>query len=248
MQKISVGISDVGIYIPTPLMDLDALLGERVKRDPSLERRLRRAIESTGQKSIRFPQPWEDSVSIAAQSAYDLLKRHPEMLAGLRYLATGTETSVDQSKPMAAYVQGMLQGAGIDIPETLMTFQALHACAGGTVAILGIAGMLAMSPERRESGLVISSDIARYDAPSTAEITQGAGAISVLIENNPRLMELDLDTQGLCSRDVDDFFRPNGSVTAKVKGGYSIQCYNEALDAAFHDHCARRGQTAEEVL
>ncbi|MEE8440629.1 MAG: hypothetical protein V3S41_02820, partial [Spirochaetia bacterium] len=247
-QKISVGNIDVGIYIPTPLMDLDALLGERVKRDPSLERRLRRAIESTGQKSIRFPQPWEDSVSIAAQSAHSLLKRNPEMLPGLRYLATGTETSVDQSKPMAAYVQGMLQGAGIDVPESLMTFQALHACAGGTIAILGIAGMLAMSPGRRESGLVISSDIARYDATSTAEITQGAGAISVLIENNPRLMELDLDTQGLCSRDVDDFFRPNGSITAKVKGGYSIQCYNEALDAAFHDHCARRGQTPEEVL
>jgi hydroxymethylglutaryl-CoA synthase len=149
---------------------------------------------------------------------------------------------------MAAYVEGMLQAAGIEVPETLMTFQTLHACAGGTIAMLGIAGMLAMSPGRRESGLVISSDIARYDAPSTAEITQGAGAISLLIENNPRLMELDLDTQGLCSRDVDDFFRPNGSVTAKVKGGYSIQCYDEALDAAFYDHCVRRGQTPEEVL
>jgi len=248
MQNVSVGISDVGIYLPTPLMDLETLFARRIKEAPGLERRLRRAIDSTGQKSIRFPQPWEDSASIAAQSAYGLLKRHPEMLPGLRYLATGTESSVDQSKPMAAYVEGMLQTAGLDVPETLMTFQAQHACAGGTIAILGIAGLLAMSPERSESGLVISSDIARYDAPSTAEITQGAGAISVLVENNPRLMELDLDTQGLCSRDVDDFFRPNGSVTAKVKGGYSIQCYNEALDVAFHDHCSRRGQTPAEVL
>ncbi|MBU8913679.1 MAG: hypothetical protein KOO61_06610 [Spirochaetales bacterium] len=248
MQNVSVGISDVGIYIPSPLMNLETLFDRRVKEHPDLERRLRRAIDSTGQKSIRFPHPWEDSVTIAAQSAYDLLKRRPEMLPGLRYLATGTESSVDQSKPMAAYVEGMLQRAGIDVPETLMTFQAQHACAGGTVAILGIAGLLAMSPGRPESGLVISSDIARYDAPSTAEITHGAGAISVLIENNPRLMELDLDTQGLCSRDVDDFFRPNGSVTAKVKGGYSIQCYDEALNVAFHDHCARRGQAPDEVL
>ena len=102
MQNVSVGISDVGIYLPTPLMDLETLFARRIKEAPGLERRLRRAIDSTGQKSIRFPQPWEDSASIAAQSAYGLLKRHPEMLPGLRYLATGTESSVDQSKPTAA--------------------------------------------------------------------------------------------------------------------------------------------------
>lgn len=229
-------------------MDLEKLYERRIAEDPKVQRRLRRAIDSTGQKSIRFPQPWEDSATIAAQSAYGLLKRNPSAIPRLRYLATGTESTVDQSKPMAAYVEGMLQASGLQVPETLMTFQAQHACAGGTVAMLGIAGILGLSPGRKETGLVISSDVARYDAPSTAEITQGAGAISVIVENDPRLMELDLDTQGLCSRDVDDFFRPNGSVTAKVKGGYSIQCYNEALDTAFHDHCSRRGQTPEEVL
>jgi hydroxymethylglutaryl-CoA synthase len=248
MGKVSVGISDVGIYVPTPLMNLDTLSKRRATQDPSMERRLRRAIESTGQISIRFPERWEDNSTMAAQSAYEILRRNPEIIGGLRYLATGTETSIDQSKPVAAYVQGMLQAAGLDVPETLMTFQVQHACAGGTAALLSIAGMLAMSPDRAESGLVISSDIARYDTPSTAEITQGAGAISLVVENNPKLMEFDLDTQGLCSRDVDDFFRPNGSVTAKVKGGYSIQCYNEALATAFQDHCTRRGEDPADVL
>lgn len=229
-------------------MDLEKLFQRRVAEQPKFERRLRRAIDSTGQKSVRFPSPWEDSATLAAQSAYTLLKRQPEKLAGLRYLATGTETTVDQSKPMAAYVEGMLQRSGLAVPETLMTFQSQHACAGGTIALLGIAGMLAAVPERSESGLVVSSDIARYDAPSTAEITQGAGAISVIVENNPALLEFDLATQGLCSRDVDDFFRPNGSTVAKVKGGYSVQCYNEALEVAFHDHCNRRGEKPEDVL
>jgi isopentenyl-diphosphate delta-isomerase type 2/3-hydroxy-3-methylglutaryl CoA synthase len=229
-------------------MELSRLYDERVRNDPGIERRLRRSIEATGQVSFRFPEPWEDSATIAAQSAYGLLARHREKLSGLRYLATGTETTVDQSKPMAAYVEGMLQKAGLEVPESLMTFQSQHACAGGTVALMSIAGMIAAAPGRAESGLVISSDIARYDAPSTAEITQGAGAISLLVENNPSLLELDLETQGLCSRDVDDFFRPNGSITAKVKGPYSVQCYNEALDSAFHDHCSRRGESPEDVL
>jgi hydroxymethylglutaryl-CoA synthase len=204
-------------------------------------------VEKTGQEAIRFPEPWEDSATIAAQAAHTLLSRNPEATKMLRYIGTGTETTVDQSKPMAAYVEGMLQGSGLDVPERLMTFQAQHACAGGTIAMMSIASLLALS-NNEGTGLVVSSDVARYDAPSTAEITQGAGAVSLLVEQNPKLIELDMSTPGFCSRDVDDFFRPNGSVTAKVKGGYSMQCYNEALDVAFHDHCERRGMSPQELL
>jgi hydroxymethylglutaryl-CoA synthase len=247
MEQKPVGISDLQVFIPSPRMALEPLVEYRIKQLPALDRRLRRAVEKTGQEAIRFPEPWEDSATIAGQSAYELLKRNPESTQKLRYIGTGTETTVDQSKPMAAYIEGMLQGSGLSVPETLMTFQAQHACAGGTIAMMGVAGMLALAG-RDESGLVVSSDVARYDAPSTAEITQGAGSVSLLVENNPRLLELDLTTPGFCSRDVDDFFRPNGSITAKVKGGYSMQCYNEALDVAFHDHCERRGVSPESMI
>lgn len=248
MEQVRVGIGDVEIYVPSPRISLEMLFDRRVSDDPELDRRLRRAIEKTGQVAIRFPQPWEDSATIAAQSAHGLLSRNRGALSRMRFLATGTESSVDQSKPVAAYVQGMLRKSGVEVPDTVSTFQVQHACAGGTIAMLGIAAQLALSGARQESGVVISSDVARYDAPSTAEITQGAGSVSLLVETNPRLIDLDLETQGYCSRDVDDFFRPNGSVTAKVKGGYSVQCYNEALDVAFHDHCTRRDMDPDEVL
>ena len=247
MEKTKVGISDLEIYVPSPRMGLDTLVEHRVSQNPGFERRIKRAIEKTGQEAIRFPTPWEDSATLAAQSSYALLRRNEKSTQRLRYIGTGTETTVDQSKPMAAYLEGMLQNSGIDVPETMMTFQAQHACAGGTVAMLSAAGLLAQS-DRDESGLVVSSDIARYDAPSTAEITQGAGAVSLLVEKNPQLIELDLGTQGLCSRDVDDFFRPIGSTTAKVKGAYSMQCYNEALETAFRDYCERRGEAPADVL
>ncbi|MFW5742984.1 MAG: hydroxymethylglutaryl-CoA synthase, partial [Spirochaetota bacterium] len=228
-------------------MGLDTLVAHRIAEDPKFERRLKRAIEKTGQGAIRFPAPYEDSATLAAQASYSLLRRNPDSTRRLRYIGTGTETTVDQSKPVAAYLEGMLQNSGVDVPETMMTFQTQHACAGGTIAMMSIAGLLAGSSQD-DSGLVVSSDIARYEAPSTAEITQGAGAVSLLVERDPKLVELDLDTQGLCSRDVDDFFRPIGSVTAKVKGAYSMQCYNEALEVAFEDHCKRRGTKPADVL
>ena len=247
MEQTPIGIGDLQISIPPPRITLESMIEHRIREFPELERRLRRSVDKTGQAAVRFPEPWQDSATIAAQASYELLLRNATAVPSIRYLGAGTETTVDQSKPMAAYVEGMLQSAGIDIPERMMTFQAQHACAGGTIALMGIAGLLSMT-DRDERGLVVSSDIARYDAPSTAEITQGAGAVSLLVEKNPRLLEIDFATAGYCSRDVDDFFRPNGSVVAKVKGGYSMQCYNESLDVAFHDHCERVGKAPEAAI
>ena len=215
----SVGISDISVYLPKPVIDLHELVRRRVAQQPKLARHMERAMATTGQKSIRFPELWEDTATMAAQAAYDLLRRNPQLdLAAIRHLAVGTETTVDHSKPVSAYVQGMLQQAGVRLPDSLSSFQVQHACAGGTMALLSIAGMLQTSGRPGESGIVMATDIARYETESTAEITQGAGAVAMLVENSPRLIELDLATVGYFSRDVDDFFRPLGSKTAQGQG------------------------------
>ncbi|MFO8063770.1 MAG: hydroxymethylglutaryl-CoA synthase [Spirochaetia bacterium] len=247
MSKTSVGISDLFLYVPSPRISLDTLVDYRVAADPSIARRLRRALESTGQRAVRYPRLYEDNVTLSAEATAGLLRRRGTG-DGLRYLAVGTETPVDHSKPVAAYVEGALQNAGIDVPETISTFQVQHACAGGTISMLSVGALLQVAGRPGESGIVLSSDIARYDAPSTAEVTQGAGAVAMLVENQPKLLSLDLSTVGYASRDVDDFFRPLGSVTAKVKGGYSVQCYNDAFDTALHDHAARREMEVSDVL
>ncbi len=249
MTTSAVGIGDLAVYIPQPCMDLETLVGYRVNGDAKMERRLRRAVESTGQKSMRYPYPWEDNATLAAQAGDRLLRQNPRLdLSKLRYIAVGTETSVDLSKPVAAYVEGMLQNAGHPVPDSISTFQVQHACAGGTISMMSVGALLQAAGRTDETGMVICSDIARYETATTAEITQGAGSVAILVETNPRLVELDISTQGYCSRDVDDFFRPLGSVTAKVKGGYSVQCYHESLDAAFRDHCQRTGEEPREAL
>jgi hydroxymethylglutaryl-CoA synthase len=72
--------------------------------------------------------------------------------------------------------------------------------------------------------------------------------VALLIETDPRLLELDLSTIGFCSRDVDDFFRPLGSDTAKVKGRYSMEQYWANLETAFLDHAQRIGELPSEAL
>ncbi|MFW5785612.1 MAG: hydroxymethylglutaryl-CoA synthase family protein [bacterium] len=247
MEDRRIGIGDISVYIPAPEIHLDELLEHRVRQRPDLERRLRRAVESTGQISIRYPELWEDAATLSAEAVRTLVDQGND-LRGTRYLAVGTETGVDHSKPIAAYVQGMMHQSDASIPGSVSTFQVQHACAGGTIAMLSVGALLQAAGRDNEQGLVICSDIARYDVPSTAEITQGAGSVGLLIEGNPRLLELDITTQGYASQDVDDFFRPLGSTTAKVKGGYSVQCYNEALEAAFDDHATRLEMDPKELL
>ncbi len=249
MAELPVGIADLSVYIPSPQISLKTIAERRIAQDPEFERRLRRAISVTGQESIRFPDVWEDNVTLSATGARRLLDRlSPQEIAGIRYLAVGTETAVDHSKPISAYVEGALERSGLSIPHSLSTFQVQHACAGGTISMLSVSALLRVAARTNERGVVICSDIARYDAPSTAEITQGAGSVSMLIEPNPRLIELDLATQGYSSSDVDDFFRPLGSITAKVKGRYSVECYHNALAEAFADHCSRLGAKPADVL
>lgn len=248
--EVKVGISDIAIYLPKLKIDLESIIKKRAleSNGKTLERVLKRTLEKTGLLSMHFPEIWEDSVTMAAQAALKLVNRKQFNLNALRYLVSGTETGVDHSKPLASYVSGILKKAGISIPQSISTFQTQHACAGGTVALMAISALLGFTNQEGESGIVMCSDIARYSKYTSAEMTQGAGAIAMLTETNPKLVELDLKTSGYSSKDVDDFFRPLGSDVAKVKGGFSIRCYMEAMDSALIDLAQRKKTTPENLL
>ncbi len=249
MDQTKIGIGDIGLYLPSPRMRMDTLVKSRAVSHPELVNHLSKAIKKTGLTAFRFPEPWEDTASLAGNAAVVVLDRMtPAQVRGIRSIVTGTETAVDHSKPVSAYVQGMLQNANYDIASNLSTFEVKHACAGGTAALLSSSSMLGFSGNPDDRALILCSDISRYEAPSAAEMTQGAGSAALLIEKNPRLLEIDLRNQGYFSSDVDDFFRPPGSVTARVKGGYSMKCYRDALIAAYSDYCNRLQKSPQEVL
>jgi hydroxymethylglutaryl-CoA synthase len=247
---MAVGISDIAIYLPRQMIEIQTVIDHRSLEEDGVKvgKLLTRALKRTGLTSLHFPKSFEDPVTMAAEATLSLLKRNRFPLSSLRYLATGTETSVDHSKPLASYVMGALKKAQMSLPTTVSTFQTQHACAGGTLALLGIAALLQMTADRKEAGLVICSDIARYEKRTSAEVTQGAGSVCLLVESSPQLIELDLQNAGFCSNDVDDFFRPLGSETAKVKGSFSIQCYKEAMEGAFLDVAKRKKQSIQDLL
>jgi hydroxymethylglutaryl-CoA synthase len=111
-------------------------------------------------------------------------------------------------------------------------YEIKHACYGGTAGIVTSIDWIARNYGNSKKALVIMTDVARYGFGSPGEPTQGAGAVALLVEKNPRLLSVDTRTNGIFSKDVFDFWRPTGHRVPIVDGKYSVACYLEAMEEA----------------
>lgn len=245
-----VGISDIQLFFPKNSLDFQILVKEREKENPIWKDKLEQALKLTGQKNLRFPYRDQDSVTLGAEALYKLLKNNQRDLSHLRVLISATETTVDHSKSLSSYIVEALEKEGFPFVNSYATFQVQNACVAGSYGMLSALALLQVGSKKPEGdwGILIASDISRYDSPSTAEITQGAGSAALLLEENPKLLRIDLSSIGYSSQGTDDFFRPLESLTAKVKGRYSIECFSNALREAFLNFCDRKQDYPEVVL
>jgi hydroxymethylglutaryl-CoA synthase len=97
---------------------------------------------------------------------------------------------------------------------------------------------------RKPYALVIGTDISRYPLRSPGEYTQGAGAVAMLICEQPRLLIMEPGLMSAVTQDERDFFRPNWSATAVVDGKYSIGVYLDCIEAAWQGWLERYAAAA----
>jgi len=179
-----------------------------------------------GAREMAVAEPGEDTVALAALAAKRALDATGHRELGM--LVVGTETGVDHSKPVASYVHGLL-----GLPTTMRVFDTQHACYGGTAGVMAAMEWIASGAAAGRAALVVCSDIARYGMRTAGEPTQGAGAVAMVIAQDPAMLELDVGISGAASTHVHDFWRPLGQREAQVDGHYSMQCYTEALATAY---------------
>jgi hydroxymethylglutaryl-CoA synthase len=176
------------------------------------------------------------------------------------FLGLGTESSTDNSAG-AVIVKGMLDeglaerglprlSRHCEVPEVK------HACLGGVYALKHALRYLALERDDR-CAIVVSADIAEYARGSSGEPTQGAGAVAILVERNPQLLNVDLDHVGSASsyRAVD-FRMPvlrnilRGKLNGHFQdlpvfnGKYSTTCYVDETLHALGDMTRRMGREA----
>lgn len=211
---------------------------------------------------FRLPGPQQSVYTMAANAILRLIEQFDVDLSEVRYLALGTESSTDNSAG-AVIIKGMVDDAlrskglpgfsrNCEVPE----FK--HACLGGMYALKNAVRYL-RTDGAGSKAIVVCSDIAVYELGSSGEPTQGAGAVALLLEENPTIAAIDLNKSGSASdyRGVD-FRKPisyrngSGSTVAAsnvpvFNGRYSASCYIDEMQRALEDMYSRRSQTAREV-
>jgi hydroxymethylglutaryl-CoA synthase len=220
-MKFRVGIDAMAVAVPRRYIDIEDLARARGV-DPA------KFTQGLGAREMAVAEPGEDTVSLAAAAARRALAAAKLDPSSLGMLVVGTETGVDHSKPVASFVQGLL-----DLPRSMRVYDTQHACYGGTAGLMTALDWIASGSANGRSALVICSDIARYGVGTAGEPTQGAGAVAMVIGNNPAMVEIDVGISGTSSSHVHDFWRPLGMREAQVDGHYSVQCYLDALASAY---------------
>lgn len=197
--------------------------------------------------SFRMRGPRQSVYTMAGTAAMRLIEQYGVDPDKIGFLGLGTESSTDNSAG-AVIVKGMLddglKARGLppvnrhcEVPEIK------HACLGAVYALKYALRYLALAEDDR-CAIVISADIAEYARGSSGEPTQGAGAVAMLLERDPKLLEVNLRCIGSASayRAVD-FRKPvlrnlirnqlnrHFQDLPVFNGKYSTTCY---LDETLH--------------
>lgn len=216
---MKIGIDRLGLYSPNYYVDLAEVAVAR-NVDPN------KFIIGIGQSEQAVPPAAEDVVTMGANAASEFIDDIDKSKLGLVIL--GSETGIDASKSGAVIIQRLL-----GLPSHVRTYEIKQACYGGTAGLMTARDYVAAHPDR--TALVIAADIARYGLASGGEVTQGAGAVAMLVSANPRIMTVE-DDSAFLSKDIMDFWRPVYTDLALAKGKYSTEQYIEFFNEAWTEY------------
>ena len=176
-----------------------------------------------GQDQQAVVPPTQDIVTLAAAAAQKLLT--PAAARRISTVIVATESGIDNSKAAAIYVKRLL-----GLSDFVRTVELKEACYSATAGLQFARGIVALNPQ--EEVLVIATDIARYGLNTPGEVTQGAGAVAMLVSQDPRVLAIE-ETSVSLTKDIMDFWRPLYATEALVDGKYStsvyIDCFKEVL-------------------
>lgn len=222
---MKIGIDRIG-FATTPLfLDLKDLAVARGV-DPN------KYLIGIGQSEQAVIPPTQDAVTLAAQAAVKFPKAE---LAQVSTLIVATESGVDNSKASAVYVKHLL-----GLNDFVRTVELKEACYSATAGLQFAKGLIALNPNERV--LVIGSDIARYGLETGGEVTQGGGAVAMMVTANPRVMVFG-DTNVVMTKDIMDFWRPLYRTEALVDGKFSTQVYIDFFQACWQRYRQLTGRS-----
>lgn len=227
---MKIGIDKIGFYTTPLYLDLTELAQARGV-DPN------KYLIGIGQEKQAVIPPTQDIVTMGANAADRILT--DEDRKQISTIIVATESGIDNSKAAAIYVKELLQ-----LDPFVRAVEVKEACYSGTAALQFARGLISLNPD--EKVLIIAADIARYGLETSGEVTQGGGAIAMMISVEPRVLAIEGPSVPY-SEDVMDFWRPLYASEALVDGKYSTSVYIDFFQKTWERYQTLTDQTLSDM-
>ena len=188
--------------------------------------------------------PYEDPVSFGVNAAKPIIDSLSEAEKDrIELLITCTESGIDFGKSIGTYIHHYL-----GLNRNCRIFEIKQACYAGTAGFQMAVGFVMSQASPGAKALVIGSDISRFmvveggeamtEDWSFAEPSGGAGAVAMLIGEQPHVFQVDIGANGYYGYEVMDTCRPVPDSEAG-DADLSLLSYLDCCEQAFNEYKRR---------
>lgn len=200
---MKVGIDAIQFDVPKLYLPIPTLAANRNIESDKLTMGL-------GLQKMSFLDVNQDVITLGANALVKLIDQEQINLNEISKIYVGTESGVDNSKPIASYLLGIIETHyGNHSLQNCDVVDLTFACIGAVDALQACVDYIRLHPSKK--AIVLATDNAKYDLNSTGEYTQGAGAVALLISAHPKILALSKET-GVATAGVFDFFKPKQTI------------------------------------
>jgi len=207
---LPVGIEAMNVYAGTARIDVRELALHRRLDLDRFDNLLMR------EKTVALPN--EDPVTFAVNAAQPLVAAlTAEEKDRIEMVITCTESAFDFGKSLSTYVHQLL-----GLNRNCRLFELKNACYSGVAGLQMAVNFILAQTSPGARVLVVATDISRFlvdDAAHTqdwsfAEPSGGAGAVAMLVGENPHVFQVDVGANGYYGYEVMDTCRPSADSEA----------------------------------
>ena len=200
----NIGIDAIAYSVPVHQLPISALAEARGIAYGKLNVGL-------GLEAMAVCAPEETVDRLAADAVVKLIQQNNLDPTAVGKIYLGTESAIDGAKPTITYALDHIERAlgveGDNVFQHTDVVDMTFACIAAFDAMLLCADWIRSAPGTGRMAIVVGADIAKYDLCSSGEYTQGAGAVAVLLREDPRILVLG-ETVGIGMKSELDFYKP----------------------------------------
>lgn len=233
---IKAGIEAMNVWAGTTFLNVEKLADHRNLDKSRFSNLLMK------EKSVALP--YEDPITFAVNAAKPIVDQlSDEEKNRIEMVITCTESSFDFGKSMSTYCHDLL-----GLSRNCRLFEIKNACFSGAAGFQNAINFVLSQVSPGGKALVIATDLSRFMVEkggtassmewSFAEPSSGAGAVAILVSDQPHIFQVDAGAYGSYGYEVMDTCRPSTDSEAG-DSDLSLLSYLDCSENAFRDYQRR---------